>query len=533
MTLTATDLFCGAGGSSLGAEIAGVRLAMGANHWPKAIEVHQNNFPDAAHDCADISQVDPRRYPSTDILLASPECTNHSSAKGVSRRRQDPNLFDSQDLAAERSRATMWDVHRFVEHHKYTAVVVENVVDAARWTYWRSWWQAWDDAGYDARVLSINSAHTGDVHQWRDRIYVVAVRRSAADVDLDFRPPSWCANCRQVVNGVQAFKKPDGPRIGKWRQQYHYRCPDCAEIVAPPAPPAASIIDWTLPAGRIGARTRPLAEATLRRIRLGIERYGAALVAGAGNTWERPGSDYARAWPLNHPAQTQACTIQHGVAHPAGFMVQPHHQGSDGCRVRNVTSPAFTASASRDMPALVVPMRRSNARPDSDPMPTITAEGHAPRPALVVPFTTNGRARMADREPLNTCRTCASPAGLLMAPQSDGRAMPTDRPAPSLTAKVPPILVPYDSSGVARPVTEPTRTMTTRDRAALVDPAIDIDDCRFRMLEPHEVKAAMAFPDAYAAEGTKAELVRLWGNAVTPPVMREIVTRLVSALGAT
>lgn len=47
MTLTATDLFCGAGGSSLGAETAGVRLAMGANHWPKAIEVHQENFPDA------------------------------------------------------------------------------------------------------------------------------------------------------------------------------------------------------------------------------------------------------------------------------------------------------------------------------------------------------------------------------------------------------------------------------------------------------------------------------------------------------
>lgn len=189
MTVTITDLFCGAGGSSLGAQHAGATVAMAANHWPKAIDVHQHNFPDARHDCADISQVDPRRYPSTNVLLASPECTNHTAAKGVSRRRQDPTLFDSPDLGAERSRATMWDVHRFVEHHNYDAVIVENVVEATRWVYWSSWWQAWTDAGYDARVVSLNSAHTGEVAQWRDRIYVVAVRRGLPTVDLDVRPP--------------------------------------------------------------------------------------------------------------------------------------------------------------------------------------------------------------------------------------------------------------------------------------------------------------------------------------------------------
>jgi DNA (cytosine-5)-methyltransferase 1 len=37
------------------------------------------------------------------------------------------------DEAAERSRATMWDVVRFAEHHRYTSVIVENVVDAAKW----------------------------------------------------------------------------------------------------------------------------------------------------------------------------------------------------------------------------------------------------------------------------------------------------------------------------------------------------------------------------------------------------------------
>lgn len=85
MSPTITDLFCGAGGSGLGAAAAGYRLVMAANHWQLAIETHAANFPDADHDCADISQVDPRRYAATDVLWASPECTNHSQAKGKRR----------------------------------------------------------------------------------------------------------------------------------------------------------------------------------------------------------------------------------------------------------------------------------------------------------------------------------------------------------------------------------------------------------------------------------------------------------------
>src|SRR5437660_5249074 len=60
-----TDLFCGAGGSGLGAWAAGVELYMAANHSRIAIDTHAANFPDTEHDCADISQVDPRRYRRT------------------------------------------------------------------------------------------------------------------------------------------------------------------------------------------------------------------------------------------------------------------------------------------------------------------------------------------------------------------------------------------------------------------------------------------------------------------------------------
>ncbi|TFD74712.1 DNA cytosine methyltransferase [Cryobacterium fucosi] len=103
--LTVTDLFCGAGGSSSGLVEAGFRVVMAANHWQMAIDSHQMNHPTTDHDSADISQVEPSRFPTTDILWASPECTNHSVAKGIKRQRdmqaQLPGMEDRLPDAAE------------------------------------------------------------------------------------------------------------------------------------------------------------------------------------------------------------------------------------------------------------------------------------------------------------------------------------------------------------------------------------------------------------------------------------------------
>lgn len=58
------DMFCGAGGESQGikwaAENAEVQIDMYAiNHWERAIETHQANFPDAEHLCRDIQDLNP------------------------------------------------------------------------------------------------------------------------------------------------------------------------------------------------------------------------------------------------------------------------------------------------------------------------------------------------------------------------------------------------------------------------------------------------------------------------------------------
>ena len=75
--------------------------------------------------------------------------------------------------------------------------------------------------------------------------------------------------------------------------------------------------------------------------------------------------------------------------------------------------------------------------------------------------------------------------------------------------------------------------MTTTDRHALIvqqGNVPSVEECGFRMLRPHEIKAAMAFPTDYIVRGNNRDQVRQYGNAVTPPVMQMLVERVVKAL---
>jgi len=590
--VTVTDLFCGAGGSSIGAERAGAILRMAANHWRLAIETHNTNFPNADHDCADVSQVNPRRYPRTDVLIASPECTNHSSAKThkAAATIWDPRAADEE----ERSRATMWDVPRFAEFHRYELVIVENVVEARRWAPFESWLAAMDALGYQHRAVYLNSMVAHPTPQSRDRLYVVFWRRGNRVPDLDFRPAAWCAEHGDVA-AIQSWKNATRP-FGKYRAQYVYRCPVCAAIALPYAWPAAAAIDWALPAPRIGDRERPLADATLRRIRAGLERYGpTAIVQAAGHTYERPG--YYRTWPTWEPLGTQTTTPQHAlvvetaysgrsdagraqtseepVRTPTGQQSQAleiavdlaHDRAGERCvphdrdaldpmarevgqvvdmrqgnasRVRHATEPIGTQVATSSVHGLLVTMRgtsdaaiEASARQTSEPTGPQTTQRHD---ALVVPLRTHGSAEPADVAPVPTIVAGNAGHALLMrnyTPHGDPAQMthPIIEPAGTVTGSDHhSLLVPYFGTGVAYPVREPAHTVTGIDRAGLVEPSIDVDDCGFRMLEPHEIGRAMAFDDSYVVLGNKRERVRQYGNAVTPPVMALLLERAIASL---
>jgi DNA (cytosine-5)-methyltransferase 1 len=180
------------------------------------------------------------------------------------------------------------------------------------------------------------------------------------------------------------------------------------------------------------------------------------------------------------------------------------HESTPGNRARPLTAPLATQSTSSEH-ALVIPLRRNgHATPTSEVLPTITASG--------------------------------THHGLLMRNNNGGAEMctPVTEPARTMTtAGHQSLLMPYYGNGQVRPTDRPVPTVTTKDRCAVIDPERYVDDCGFRMLEPHEIAAAMAFPEGYIpSDLTKKDRVKLAGNAVTPPVMTHIVGRLAAALEA-
>ncbi len=548
--LTVTDLFCGAGGSSSGLVEAGFKVVIAANHWELAIKSHQANHPETDHSQADISQVNPSYFPRTDILWASPECTNHSIAKGVKRQRaENEALFELEgarpvaDEAANRSRATMWDVPRFAEFHRYKAIIIENVVDAAKWVMFPAWLQAMELLGYQHEIVWLNSMHAQQgglpAPQSRDRMYIVFWRSDIAsgknpapNLKRWTQPLALCMEHGEI-RATRAFKK--APEWGRYRFQYVYRCPKCWQVVEPGWLPAASIIDWSIPAQRIGDREKPLAEKTRERIRRGIERYWAPLmVKAAGNTYDsvsgKPGN-YLRVTELEMPMPTQSTSEEYGVAVPPPFLAQFRERErtqrlddalptvvADGAnhalivRGEGNTTPAkstadpvgaITASGSMFVaqPLIVNNLSGndvSRSRPVSDTLPSLVAGGnHA---ALLVPLRNHGVAKTATL-PIDTVSAEGNHHALVMRNNEGGAEMST-------------------------PVHEPLRTLTTGGHQSVLEPSIpislDVDDAGFRMLEPHEIQRGMGFASDYLLYGTKRDKVKQAGNAVTPPAARDL-----------
>lgn len=540
MTLTVTDLFAGCGGSSLGAEAAGATLRMAANHWALAVDSHAGWFTAADHDCADISQCDPRRYPTTDILIASPECTTHSQSGG---RRHEPNLFNPDgDPSVERSRATMWDVPRFAEFHQYRCVIVENVTEIRRWAPYQAWLEAMRALGYEHREMFVNSMTAHPTPQSRDRIYVVFWRKGAKAPDLNLTASAWCPSCETIVQAIQTWKNPSKP-FGKYKAQYLYRCPVDGSIAFPFAYPALSAIDLSLPAPRIGDRKKPLAVATMRRIEVCLNRFGIGLVQHAGHTYERPGSGYSRCWPMNSPTPTMTGTLCHGLASPPeGLVVPVHHDES--ARARSTSEPWPTQTGRQEL-ALAIPMCTGARAHDvsAEPVPTVTT-GHAGAQTLVtIPaFIAELRGGWSVGQPVTNplAAVCASGNhhALVVPYHGNGRGQTTDQPLPTQDTRDRYALVVKNYGDGSDPSmghfpTEPFGAVTTKDHHSIVETdhvPVAVEDCGFRMLEPHEIQAAMAFPREFKVLGNKRDRVRQLGNAVTPPVLKILMERCVESL---
>lgn len=100
--LVGVDIFSGAGGLSLGAEMAGAHIAFAVEKDKSAAETYRFNHPDTPVLCADIHDINPLEHlPQLTlddrlIVFGGPPCQGFSTSNTVTRNMQNPNnsLFE-------------------------------------------------------------------------------------------------------------------------------------------------------------------------------------------------------------------------------------------------------------------------------------------------------------------------------------------------------------------------------------------------------------------------------------------------------
>jgi DNA (cytosine-5)-methyltransferase 1 len=182
--LTALDLFCGAGGLSLGLENAGFRVLVGADHDAQSVETHLANIGGLGYH-GDL--FDPEDFldhlrawgiRKIDLIAGGVPCQPFSRAGHAKLRR----LVDAGERSIDDPRAGMWrsfiDV---VAAMKPSAVLLENVPDLAAWDEGAvlvGFCESLRELGYRPQATILNAYEHG-VPQHRNRLFIVALRPGA------------------------------------------------------------------------------------------------------------------------------------------------------------------------------------------------------------------------------------------------------------------------------------------------------------------------------------------------------------------
>lgn len=487
MIQNAADLFCGAGGTSTGLLQAAHELGqnmnlVAVNHWELAISTHSANHPNVKHYNSDLKDVDPRQVvPSGKLrlLVASPECTHFSRARGGKPM-------------SKQSRASVKYVLQWVNSLDVEDVLIENVPDFADWgpldrktmkpianrkgEYFHRFIRKMKDIGYRVDWRILNAADYGDPTT-RKRLFIIARKN---------HPICWPEPTHHKNGGDMFGARP------RWK-------------------PAREIIDWSIKGESIFNRKRPLAENTLRRIWAGLMKYGGkAFVIG-----QQSG---AVARDIDQPIPTVAGAGAISLIQP--FIITTNWTATNRSQPRSIESP-IPAITGQGQIGLVEPFivkmygTGEPVKSVDDPIPTITT----------------GRNRFYLAEPF------------IVQMEQGGRVHDLGKPMPTITSAdawglAEPFLVEYYGTGQSSSVDEPIKTLTGRDRFGLVEPFTFehagkkyLLDVRFRMLQPQELARAMSFPDDYHFHGNREQVVKQIGNAVPVGLAKQLCMALLRKEG--
>lgn len=241
------DNFAGGGGASCGIELAlGRHVDIAINHDPEAVAMHAMNHPQTQHHCESVWDVDPVALAAgrpVGLAWFSPDCKHFSKAKGGKPR-------------DKKIRGLAWVAMRWAALVRPRVIILENVEE------FRTWGPVLDDGTPCPKRKG--DTFRSFVRQLNEMGYAVEHRELRA---CDYGAPT-------IRKRLFLIARCDGQPI-VWPEPTH-GAPTSAAVKAKQRKPwrtAAECIDWSIPCPSIFERKKPLADATLRRIARGIQRY--------------------------------------------------------------------------------------------------------------------------------------------------------------------------------------------------------------------------------------------------------------------
>jgi DNA (cytosine-5)-methyltransferase 1 len=590
------DNFAGGGGASTGLERAfGRPVDVAINHDAEALAMHAANHPHTVHHCESVFDVDPDDITGDQpvgLVWLSPDCKHFSKAKGGKP-------------VSKKIRGLAWIALRWATKVKPRAIMLENVEEFVTW----------------GPLIEMSPGEFIPDPARKGETFQAFVGMLSTGIPADH--PALAEVCEVLevpVDGDVAHALVRGLGYTVERRELRacdYGAPtirkrlfivarrDHLPIVWPtpthgdpksqavksgkllPWRTAAECIDWSIPCPSIFERTRPLKDATLRRIAKGIMKF----VVNSNDPFIVKFSQNSTGQTLDEPFHTvMAGAPRFGVVVPTVMHIT--HQGTDRTRTADVPLSTIT-TANRGEQALVsatLIQTGYGERPGQEPrvpgldkpLGTVVAGGvkHAqvtaflakhygghesPGASLADPISTvtsvdhhalvtaqivgcggrAGQSRPRDSgEPLATITSKAdstivtSQLVKLRGTCQDGQ--PVDEPLHTISAggthhgEVRAFLVKYyGEGGQWQDVRDPMHTIPTKDRLGLVTihgEDYAIVDIGMRMLTPRELARAQGFPDSYVLDPlfdgkplTKSSQVRMIGNSVCPDVATALI----------
>lgn len=494
MKLLYIDLFCGAGGTSTGVNMARLddkqcaSVIACVNHDKNAIASHAANHPEAMHFTEDIRTLElsplvehlqscRRQYPDALVVLwASLECTNFSKAKGGM-----PRDADSRTLAEH--------LFRYIEAINPDYIQIENVEEFMSWgdvdengkpvsmdkgkSYTR-WVRNVKKYGYNFDFRILNAADYG-AYTSRKRFFGIFAKKGL--------PIAFPEATHSKEGTTSLFGS-----LEKWK-------------------PVRECLDFDDEGDSIFGRKKPLVEATLERIYAGLIKFVAegkeAFIVKYNSVNKRTGKHIPPS--IDEPCPTVATQNRLGLAKVQFLSKQ--FSGDPMSKNVSVEAPAGAITCKDHHAFISVHYGNGSNRSCEQPAPTLTTK---------------------DKISLVTVKR------FLLNPQYKSAGGSIDKPCFTLIArmdKMPPYLVEASTQSDELPDfiiptaegytyciydTDTPMMVKIKEFMALYG----IVEITMRMLKVPELKKIMGFPEDYVLVGTQAEQKKYIGNAVEVTIAR-------------